>query len=551
MILCYKHSEGNVFSLVLYSFILSALFNLLNKIYGLYYESYTAKAISRFSSLYKRCLLESRIWAFIKKQDVFSEAWAHSCTYRLLTRPVNFLVIACGKLYAKFEDRLLNLFIFQVLKKILIRFERVIGLLLAFMLVAPHNYWYNEFAFIIAFVLVFLFFIKAIIFRHEEFNLKALDFALLVFAITVLLAQVMSIQPRESAKFFVFYVISFIILIVIISSIKTDIALERIIEILLFAVAVTSLYAIWQSIMGVPFDASLTNLNLNEGMPGRVYSTMGNPNNYAEILLMFIPFHIALFLNTSNILKRLILFFIGCLSLVALMQTGARMAWISIIPGFMIFVFFKNRRLIPLMIAAGILAYPLLPDSVIMRISTIGNLSDSSTLYRFKILDAFMPMLKTFWYTGLGVGTDPFISLFRKYFEFTYAKDVIDILEPTNRISNIDWYISADFTPPHTHNLFLQIWIEMGVLGITSFLWFVARMVKNCIKNITSRTNEKINNILLAGVASLTGILGMGMAEYIWFYPRVMFFFWVDVAIVLSALAIVAKKREGLSKNSN
>jgi CRISPR/Cas system-associated endonuclease Cas3-HD len=42
----------------------------------------------------------------------------------------------------------------------------------------------------------------------------------------------------------------------------------------------------------------------------------------------------------------------------------------------------------------------------------------------------------------------------------------------------------------------------------------------------------------------------MGFAEYIWYYPRVMLIFWVAVAIVLAALSISMRKREGISHKS-
>ena len=43
------------------------------------------------------------------------------------------------------------------------------------------------------------------------------------------------------------------------------------------------LYAILQRIKGVPVNPAQTDLSVNVGMPGRVYSTMENPNNLGQV----------------------------------------------------------------------------------------------------------------------------------------------------------------------------------------------------------------------------------------------------------------------------
>ena len=47
----------------------------------------------------------------------------------------------------------------------------------------------------------------------------------------------------------------------------------------------------WQVVTdAVAFDPSLTSIEQSEGLPGRIYSTMANPNNYSQILIMTLPF---------------------------------------------------------------------------------------------------------------------------------------------------------------------------------------------------------------------------------------------------------------------
>ena len=44
----------------------------------------------------------------------------------------------------------------------------------------------------------------------------------------------------------------------------------------------TSLYAFYQRAVGVAVSSSLTDLELNKCVPGRVFSSFGNPNNYVS-----------------------------------------------------------------------------------------------------------------------------------------------------------------------------------------------------------------------------------------------------------------------------
>jgi O-antigen ligase len=250
---------------------------------------------------------------------------------------------------------------------------------------------------------------------------------------------------------------------------------------------------------------------------------MGNPNNYAEVLVLTLPFFGAMVLNAKSLFIKALFILMAIPPFIALLFTSSRSGWISIVVALFVFIFFTNKKLIPVIILLGVLSIPLLPQFVYRRITTIWNPNDSSMDYRGLIYQTVGPMFKDFWKTGIGIGPDVFMKTIQKYFIFTKV------------------------TPPHTHNLFLEVWIEAGLMGIASFVWFLVRTVKNCILSITSKVDEKINNILIAGISSLAGICVMGLVEYIWFYPRVMFFFWLDIGLILAGLNILSKKREVLN----
>jgi len=135
---------------------------------------------------------------------------------------------------------------------------------------------------------------------------------------------------------------------------------------------------------------------------------------------------------------------------------------------------------------------------------------DSSSLYRIDIWKSSIAMLKDYWVTGIGLGPETPMKLFAGY----------------SRLK----------TPAHSHMLPIEIWLEMGLAGILSFIWFVARMVKKSFISIYSSKNTFLNNIIAASVASYAAILAMGLTDYVWFYPRTMNMFWFNTAIFISAI---------------
>jgi O-antigen ligase len=165
---------------------------------------------------------------------------------------------------------------------------------------------------------------------------------------------------------------------------------------------------------------------------------------------------------------------------------------------------------------------------------TIFNPNDTSINFRDKIFEVFKPMLKDYWITGIGLGTgDPnktFMKLIQNY--------PLTLVNP-----------NGNYVPPHTHVLYYQIWIETGIIGIVSFLWMIIRLYWQSMVSIFRKIDEKANNIIIAGISGLAGCLLIGTKEYIWFYPRTMVFFFVNMGIIYAAIAITKKKRETFTDN--
>jgi hypothetical protein len=354
-------------------------------------------------------------------------------------------------------------------------------------------------------------------------DLKAVDLMFVVFMLSTIMSVVCSLYPVESLRVLMFYITCFVFVFIMVNSIDSGDKLQSFIEILLTGVTLCGLYGVFQAVEGVPVDPFLIDVKLNKGMPGRVFSTLDNPNNLAEVFVLMLPFYISTVLNAKTLYKKLIYVIFMLPPVLALGLTYARSCWGAFAIGIVIFVFLKNYRLIPLAAAAGLAAIPFLPQSIFHRLVTIIGLKDTTFIFRGLVYRSVIPVFRDFWVTGLGLGPAPFMSAYQRYFMFT---DMI--------------------TPTHSHNLFLEIWLEMGLVGIVAFLWLIFRTIKKSISVIYRRDSDKaLNNILIAGIASITGILTVGLVEYVWFYPRIMLVFWFVFGIMLTAVTLSKKELSG------
>lgn len=274
------------------------------------------------------------------------------------------------------------------------------------------------------------------------------------------------------------------------------------------AVLFTACYAVVQRVMGVSVSSSFTDLALNAGVPGRVYSTLDNPNNYAEFLVLMTPLAAVWAINVKITWKNLPLSLPLCLALAvpmaALLMTYSRGEWIAIVIAAVVFSYYSEKKIIPLLFLAAALAVPFMPESVITRFLTIFTLEDTSNSHRIDLWRSVLPMLRDYGITGIGLGPVSFAIIFPGYAE---------------GLARTGAY--------HTQMLYLELIVETGLLGFISFMWFYLRTIKNSACTLVRSRSKPLRLALTACAASLTGIAFSSVVEYIWFYPRVLFAFFL------------------------
>ena len=493
-------------------------------------ESLIVHALRKCLSFFKVLCSGSAIVSFLVREGMVNRAYEGSVLFKLVDGLLNLPQRILHPLYKKVEQVFCESLLFKALLFILDRLHLLLAGFLFIALIVPHASWNNRYSTFAIAMLLLLYFVRTIVEGKIGFHTGAYNVFLVLFVVCVILAEIFSILPSESLRFLAFYLTCFMLVLLLIVTIRSKKKLDELISILLLGMSVAGLYGVYQQIIRVPVNPAWIDTTVNQGNMTRVYSFFHNPNDFSEILLLFLPFYLASAFNTKNIVKKLIYLALAVPPLLSLIFTQTRSAWIAFVIAGLIYVFFKEKRLIPIFILIGLAAIPFLPQSILLRLRTITNVTDSSMKTRMQIYQTVLPILKDYWFSGLGLGNETLLTVAKNYFIF----------------------VDKGSIPSHSHNLYIQVWLETGIPGIVTLVAFLCTTVKKSIKYLAASSKDMyINNILIAGLSSLTGVLAMGMVEYIWFYQRVMLFFWVIVGIMLAALNLKAGMQEAEGRENN
>lgn len=334
---------------------------------------------------------------------------------------------------------------------------------------------------------------------------------ILLYAAVYLVATFMSVDPVGSLQPGLLRVAFVLFALVVIHSVRTRSQLDGLVLLVVLMGAAVSFYGILQYFFGWGYQsAAWVDSDMFSSIGFRVTATLENPNMLGQYLLLTIPLGGAGLLSSRSWGGRLF-YLVSCgLMCICMILTFARGAWLGLLfAGAFFFVIWKPR-LILLAPFALIGLYFVLPETVISRFTSIGNLGDNSTSYRVNIWMGTLAMLKDYWLCGVGPGETAYNMVYPAY---SYNGIVA----------------------PHAHNLFLQIVSDAGIVAL---VLFILMLFVHCRQLCAAMAREKDQTSRLLQIALLSGLAGFmvqAMTDYSFYNYRVMFMFWVYLALGVPA----------------
>ena len=394
---------------------------------------------------------------------------------------------------------------------------RITGAVFLVVFCVPHSAWRNWYGLAAAAILF-----AAVVFlsaagKRPVVTLSDLGLPIVVFAVSCVISLLCSEAVYDSLRVLAFFAAAFMFMWAASAGIGDRDALKELLAWIYAAVMIVSLLGIAQKIAGVAVNASQTDLALNPGL-GRVYSSLENPNNLAEFLVMFSPL-CAVFASSARTSGRRLALAVGLVfPIAALLLTYSRSGWLSAALTVIIFVYFTKRSILPLLLVLGLVAIPFLPSGVLLRLSNMFNPADTSADYRIRIWETSLRLLadQRRFLTGIGPGTATLAAQIELF---------------------ADEYVLSGIV--HSQMLYLELVIEFGILGLVSaLLTFAAPTVRAAFVMKRLGTGSLETRVLAACVASMLGMALFGLFEYIWFYPRILFGSFLLLGILRAAMRI-------------
>jgi O-antigen ligase len=362
-------------------------------------------------------------------------------------------------------------------------------------------------------------FVARMLFKKDlHINKTPFSIAALTFAGIILYNISISFKPAGSIPVIIVYIIFIMLYFVLTALIKDKQQLSSICAVLVFAGFAISLYGIYQYFWGTPTNYAWVDKKMFSNVSVRVYSVFNNPNVLGQYLVLIVPITVGLFFIRKDKLEKVVYAGMSLAMIICLLLTLSRGAWLGMMVALAIFVFLKDKRLIVLGAIMLLILPFVLPPSVISRFASIGNLKESSSAYRYVVWLGSIEVIKDFWIAGIGIGT--------KAFEFIYPGYAM---------------VGAKYAL-HSHNFYLQILIETGVLGFVVFLIMLLTFYKTIFSTIRKSEDNTLSTLSISFILGMSGYLFYGIFDNSWYDFRMVLMFWIIAALGVSAYKLMHTK---------
>ena len=400
----------------------------------------------------------------------------------------------------------------------------IIGLIII-VPIAFHPWCFNfytpakEFAYEILIITGLMFWALKMVGKEEiKFTSTPLNLPVISFIAVCTLSLIWSDTFFTSLKELPLFLAGPLLYFVIINNIRDEKQINRIIGAVTIVAAVLGVYGIFQY-NGIDFY-----FIINSIAGQRVCGLFGNPGYFAGYIILPLSLAISLFLVSKN-RKRKILLLIGILAMgTTFIVTFTRSSYlalgISSIFMFLLFLFARgkifikeNKKIVIFVLIIIILTVSLFiiptflskPGTTISRIK--GRLSTEqlkNTLTsgaRIAIWKITGTMIKDRPILGSGIGTF-------KYNDFRYQAKFFE--QGDNRSIYPSYYSFAE----KAHNEYLQLWAELGIIGLAIFLWLIIAYFNYGIRYLKKEKDEQRQGIMIGLMGAVVAFL---VHSFFWF----------------------------------
>ena len=237
-----------------------------------------------------------------------------------------------------------------------------------------------------------------------------------------------------------------------------------------------------------------------------------NLGRFSKFYDVVIPINLALILITKDKIKKVLFGLVFLLSITTIFFMQMRASYLVIFLSLLAITFVYRKKLFVFMLIIPFLVAIMMPTNMVTRAREMFKFgdymkSDGVLNYRIDTWKGAVRIIKKNPALGLGVGKSNFGKTVKKFNDLNIPYD-------------------------HAHNIYLQIAVELGLLGLAAFLWLFGSVFYHGIKGYCSLARNDGRAILIFGI--LCGIGALFAHSFIaYFYKNMSFYaLWVIVALL-------------------
>ena len=385
-----------------------------------------------------------------------------------------------------------------------------IGVLLSLFCIPFFSFSSHPTLALLALILITAFsFIIKVVRGKRTWSFKLIDIFVILFIVLLYFSGLITVGGSASFDSAVVSIALMFIYFLIVNLMRSDVWLKRCLLSFAGSAVVVAIIGIAQYLSG-HLEIGTIDADYFKNIQGRVVSLFENSNVLGNYLAIIFPLCLAIYIFADKKYFKLFAFVSVISIVICTVLTWSRSAWLAMLISSLIFLFVHNRKTGRLFFF-GALALPfvsfIIPDNIIERFLSIGNIADSSTMYRVYTWKGTLKAISENFWNGIGYGNEAFQKI---YPQFAYSG--IELAE-------------------HSHNLFLQILLSMGIGGLLAFIAVIFLTFQQNLEFIRDSKDREGKLFTTALFASLISALIMGMFDYLWFNYRIFFMFWCVIAM--------------------
>ena len=309
-------------------------------------------------------------------------------------------------------------------------------------------------------IVVFVLIPRSILDKKNYFGNTRLLYCCIPFVLYIVLSSIKSIDLPSTAKEIVRWIEFFLVYYLTINIINDKMKMRVILYSMFLIVAIVSVLEIIHYL----------------SMGYRATLIFGNPNPLEGYVNLIIPVILGMLISSTFFRERITLVVVAVVSIIAWLLTFSKAAWLALLLTVILAFFLtKAKKRVVIFIAVLLTVFTVF-TIILLFLNIKGNYMFNSYLglallsleERAKCYSIGFSMVKDNLIFGTGVGN--WHSLIVEYVKENAASIHIDI----RRL----------LVATHIHSLYLQMFVEMGIVGLSAFVFWLACIIKYLMRSL-------------------------------------------------------------------